>query len=77
MAVRALLQEGADILFSSLKGWVPLYLAAVRGHIETVQLLLDSDAIGGPGWEHRRHIARSLAREQQHYDVELLLELAG
>ncbi|WP_406696078.1 ankyrin repeat domain-containing protein [Singulisphaera sp. Ch08] len=43
--VKTLIDGGADIHRTGLNGWTPLHLAAIRGYVEKVSLLLDAGAL--------------------------------
>eukprot|EP00775_Hariotina_reticulata_P013809 gene13809-13930_t len=53
-AAAALLKAGADPMMSNTAGETPLYIAALRGHLPVVQLLLRHMSAAGIDWTHSR-----------------------
>jgi hypothetical protein len=39
-----LLEQGADIIVASNRGWMPLYSVSSNRHVEVVKLLLEQNA---------------------------------
>lgn len=53
-AVAVLLEAGADAMVSNTAGETPLYIAALRGHLQVVELLLGHLSAANVDWTQRQ-----------------------
>lgn len=75
--VQALLKAGASPKHRTRKGWSPLHVAAHRGHFEIVKSLIDHPWTNPKDTTHTGETATSLARRQNHTEIEAMLRSEG